>query len=45
MPMLMATSTPDFSFLFMVSVQMIFHGTRASTTSMAPEYAGPRAQS
>ena len=37
MPMLMATSTPNFSFLFMVSVQIIFHGTSAKTISMAPE--------
>lgn len=36
-PMLIATRTPNFSFLFMVRAQMIFHGRTARTMSMAPE--------
>ena len=36
-PMLIATKTPHFSFRFMVSFQMIFHGMKAKMMSMAPE--------
>lgn len=35
-PMLMAISTPIFSFLFMVRDQMILHGSMARIMSIAP---------
>lgn len=37
--MFMANKTPIFSFLFMVSFQMIFHGKIARMISIAAEYA------
>lgn len=37
--MLMANNTPNFSFLFMVSFQIILQGIMARTMSIAPEYA------
>jgi len=36
-PRLIAMRTPNFSFLFIVRFQMIFHGIMARTISMAPE--------
>jgi hypothetical protein len=41
-PMLIATKTPNFSLLFIVKVQMTFHGMTASTMSITPEYTGNR---
>lgn len=38
-PMLMAISTPSFSFLFIVMLRMIFQGSSANMKSMAAEYA------
>ena len=38
-PMLMASSTPIFSFLFIVMLRMIFHGSSARVMSIAAEYA------
>lgn len=36
-PMLIAIATPNFSFLFMVRVQTILHGSIAKRISIAPE--------